>query len=70
MNPMNRFEYEQMNYSTYNELVGVLQLSTLKLAILNCYMNGIVQSVVCAGLDISRGTMNHRKASIVKSITI
>ena len=41
-----------------------MQLSALELAILNCYMNGMVQAEVCAELGIGRGTINHRKASI------
>ena len=64
MDPVNCFEHEQTDYSKYDELVGALQLSALELAILNCYMNGMVQSEVCAELGIGRGTINHRKASI------
>ena len=56
MDPVNCFEYD--------ELVGALQLSALELAILNCYMNGMVQSEVCAELGIGRGTIYHRKVSI------
>ena len=41
-----------------------MQLSALELAILNCYMNGMVQSEVCAELGIGRGTIYHRKVSI------
>ena len=66
MDPVNCFEHEQADYSKYDELVGALQLSALELAILNCYMNGMVQSEVCAELGIGRGTINHRKASIRK----
>ena len=64
MDPVNCFEKEQTDYSKYDELVGALKLSALELAILNCYMNGMVQSEVCAELGIGRGTINHRKASI------
>lgn len=64
MDPVNCFEHEQTDYSKYNELTETLQLSALELAILNCYMNGMVQSEVCAELGIGRGTINHRKASI------
>ena len=64
MDPVNCFEHEQTDYSKYDELVGALQLSALELAILNCYMNGMRQSEVCAELGIGRGTINHRKASI------
>ena len=64
MDPVNCFEKEQPDYSKYDELVGALKLSALELAILNCYMNGMVQSEVCAELGIGRGTINHRKASI------
>ena len=64
MDPVNCFEHEQTDYTKYDELVGALQLSALELAILNCYMNGMVQSQVCAELGIGRGTINHRKASI------
>ena len=66
MDLVNRFEHEQTDYSKYDELVGALQLSALELAILNCYMNGMRQSEVCAELGIGRGTINHRKASIRK----
>ena len=54
----------QTDYTKYDELVGALQLSALELAILNCYMNGMVQSEVCAELGIGRGKINSRKASI------
>ena len=64
MDPVNCFEHEQTDYSKYDELAEALQLSALELAILNCYMNGMVQSEVCAELGIGRGTINHRKASI------
>ena len=64
MDPVNCFEHEQTDYSEYDELVEALQLSALELAILNCYMNGMRQSEVCAELGIGRGTINHRKASI------
>ena len=64
MDSINCFEREQTDYTKYDELVDALQLSALELAILNCYMNGMVQSEVCAELRIGRGTINHRKASI------
>ena len=64
MDPVNCFEKEQTDYSKYDELVAALQLSALELAILNCYMNGMRQSEVCAELGIGRGTINSRKASI------
>ena len=64
--PVNCFEHEQTDYSKYDELIGVLQLSALELAILDCYMNGMVQSEVCAELGIGRGKINSRKASIQK----
>ena len=64
MDPVNCFEKEQTDYSKYDELVAALQLSALELAILNCYMNGMRQSEVCAVLGIGRGTINHRKAII------
>ena len=66
MDPVNCFEHEQTDYSKYDELVVALQLSALELAILNCYMNGMVQSEVCAELGIGRGTIYHRKVSIQK----
>ena len=66
MDPVNCFEHEQTDYSKYDELVEALKLSALELAILNCYMNGMVQSEVCAELGIGRGTINHRKASVRK----
>ncbi len=66
MDPVNCFEQEQTDYSKYDELVSTLQLSALEIAILNCYMNGMRQAEVCAELNIGRGTINHRKASIRK----
>ena len=64
MDPVNCFEQEQTDYSKYDAIVEALQLSALELAILNCYMNGMVQSEVCAELGIGRGTIYHRKVSI------
>ena len=64
MDPVNCFEHEQTDYTKYDELVSALQLSALELAILNCYMNGMMQSEVCAELGIGRGTIYHRKVSI------
>ena len=64
MDPVNCFEHEQTDYSKYDELVENLQLTTLELAILNCYMNGMRQAEVCAELGIGRGRINSRKASI------
>ena len=64
MDPANCFEKEQTDYSKYDTIVEALQLSTLEFAILNCYMNGMAQSEVCAELGIGRGTINHRKRNI------
>ena len=64
MDPVNCFEQEQTDYTKYDELVDALKLSELELSILNCYMNGMVQSEVCAELGIGRGTIYHRKVSI------
>ena len=64
MDPVNCFEHEQTDYSKYDVLLESLHITELELAILNCYMNGMRQSEVCAELDIGRGTINHRKASI------
>ena len=69
MDPVNCFEHEQTDYAKYDELVGALQLSALELAILDCYMNGMVQSEVCTELGIGRGIINFRKASIRKRYT-
>ena len=60
MDPVNCFGHEQTDYGKYDELVVALQLSSLELAILNCYMNGMKQGEVCAELGIDRGTINHR----------
>ena len=64
MDPVNCFEREQTDYTKYDELVEALQLSSLELAILDCYMNGMKQAEVCAELGIGRGKINSRKASI------
>lgn len=66
MDPVNCFEQEQTDYSKYDTIVEALQLSTLELAILNCYMNGMMQSEVCTELGIGRGTIYHHKVSIRK----
>ena len=66
MDPVNCFEKDQIDYTKYDELIEALQLSSLELAILDCYMNGMKQAEVCAELGINRGTINHRKASIRK----
>ena len=68
MDPVNCFEYEQTDYSKYDELVVALQLSALELDILNCYMTGMRQADVCAELGIGRGKINSRKASIRQGI--
>ena len=64
MDPVNCFEKEQTDYTKYDELVDALKLSELEFSILDCYMNGMMQSEVCAELGIGRGTIHHRKASI------
>ena len=64
MDPVNCFEQEQTDYSKYDTIVKALHLSALELAILNCYMNGMMQSEVCTELGIGRGTIYHRKVSI------
>lgn len=64
MDPVNYYEYEQTNYDKYDELVETLRLSELELAILNCSMQGMHQTAVCAELGIGRGTIYHRKTSI------
>ena len=66
MDPVNCFEHEQTDYSKYDALLEELHITELELSILNCYMNGMQQSEVCAELNIGRGTINHRKASIRK----
>ena len=60
--PVDCFEHEQTDYTKYDELVGALQLSALELAILDCYMNGMVQSEVIAELGIGRGTYKFPKS--------
>lgn len=64
MDLVNCFEHEQTDYGKYDALLETLHITELELAILNCYMNGMRQSEVCAELNIGRGTINHRKASI------
>lgn len=64
IDPVNCFELEQTDYSKYDELVDALKLSELEFSILNCYMNGMVQSEICVELGIGRGTIYHRKVSI------
>lgn len=53
MDTINCFEKEQED--------NALKLSVLEFAI-NCYMNGMVQSEVCAELEIGRRAIHHRKA--------
>ena len=62
--PVNCFEHEQTDYTKYDELVEKLHLTALEFAILDCYMNGMVQSEVIAALGIGRGSVNYRKAQI------
>lgn len=69
MDPIDCFEHEQTDYSKYDELVEKLHLTALEFAILDCYMNGMVQSEVCSELDIGRGSINFHKASIRKRYT-
>ncbi len=64
MDPVNCFEKEEVNFDKMDELISALRLTELELAILNCYMNGMVQSEICAELGIGRGKINSRKASI------
>ena len=65
---LNEYDISVINIilNHYDELIEALQLSALEIAILDCYMNGMVQSEVCAELGIGRGTINFRKASIRK----
>ena len=67
VDPVDCFEHEQTDYTKADEIIEALQLSALELAILDCYMNGMVQSEVCAELRIGRGSINFRKASIRKT---
>ena len=62
--PKDCFENKEVDYDKADALAEALRLSELELAILNCYMNGMVQSEVCTELGIGRGTISHRKASI------
>ena len=62
--PVDCFEPEQTDYSKYDTLIEALHLTELELAILNCYINGMVQSEVCTELGIGRGTINHRKEGV------
>ena len=64
MDPVNCFEHERSDYSKYDAMLEALHMTELELAILNCYMNGMRQSEVCAELGIGRGTINYRKANI------
>ena len=60
------FEAQTVGDTKVGELVGELQLSALGFSILNCHMNGMLQSEVSAELNIGRGRRNHRKASVRK----
>ena len=62
--PKDCFENKEVDYDKADALAEALRLSELELAILNCYMNSMVQSEVCTELGIGRGTISHRKASI------
>ena len=64
--PADCFERKEENYEKADALVKALNLSELELAILECYINGMVQGEVCTVLGIGRGCINHRKASIRK----
>ena len=64
MDPVNCFENEQQDYSKANAIIDAMHLTEIELAVLNCYMNGMVQSEVIALLGIGRGSVNYRKAHI------
>ena len=64
VDPVNCFEKGEWNYDKTDEIIKALNLSDLELAIINCYMNGMVQSEVMAELGIGRGAINHRKSNI------
>ena len=44
--PVDCFEHEQTDYTKADEIIEALQLSALELAILDCYMNGMVRKSV------------------------
>ena len=64
MDPVNCFENEQQDYNKANAIIAAMHLTEIELAVLNCYMNGMVQSEVIALLGIGRGSVNYRKAHI------
>jgi len=41
-----------------------MQLSEIELTVLNCYMNGMVQSQVSVCLGLNRGRINYRKKQV------
>lgn len=64
MDPVNCFEKEQQDYSKVDAIIAAMHLTEIERAVLNCYMNGMVQSEVIAFLGIGRGSVNYRKAPI------
>lgn len=64
MDPVNCFEKEEPDFDKADAIIKAMRLTELELAILECYVKGMVQSEVMACLGIGRGTVNHRKAAI------
>lgn len=60
----NYFENKQADYDKVDAILEGMRLDEIELAILNCIMNGMVQSQILAELDIGRGCLSHRKRGI------
>ena len=66
MDKINCFEKEERDYDKADAIISAMHLTKLEMAILECYINGMVQSQVMAEFGIGRGSLNYRKAAIRK----
>ena len=60
----NCFEKEEHDYDKADAIISAMHLTQLEMAILECYINGMVQSQVMLEFGIGRGSLNYRKATI------
>ena len=60
------FGEEEQECCKADAIVSAMKLTETELAVLRCYVNGMVQSEVMAELGIGRGAVNNKKANIRK----
>jgi DNA-binding CsgD family transcriptional regulator len=64
VDPVDHFEKEEQDYDKADAILNAMQLSEIELTVLNCYMNGMVQSQVSVCLGLNRGRINYRKKQV------